>query len=86
MYTNKFRDPNLIEKLKELRSTDIDSFSRLILKCIIESPRFAIEDEAPSKVKLRALDSLRSYFESIEEYENCAKIKGIHDQIKSYGY
>ena len=79
--TNKFTDPEIIAKLKELRDTDIDAFSRLIMKCLEEAPDEAVLDTAPAHKKISALNSLKTYFESLEEYENCAYIKMIEDRI-----
>lgn len=79
--TNRFTDPDLLRELKKLRSNDIDAFSRLVMKCLEEAPEQAIADDHPAKEKLSALQSLRDYFEGIEEYENCAHIRMIQDEI-----
>ena len=81
MQHNRFTDPDLIKQLKSLMKKDIDAFSRLIMRCLEEAPDEAILDSAPPEKKLKALGKLKDYFESIEDYENCATIKNIMDEI-----
>lgn len=71
----------LLEELRRLRDLDPEGFCNLIMKSLSFNPDAAVEDPAPKEIKINALNRLVSYFESIEDYENCIVLKNIIDRI-----
>lgn len=76
-------DPNLISKLEELKNKDLDAFSTLIFRVILENEDLAINDNSPVEKKIRALNNLMEYFKSIEKYEECAFIRDLIGKIEN---
>jgi hypothetical protein len=75
-------DDNLMSELLTLREKDPDAFMRLILKTLKTYPELAVQDQAPSERKLRALDRMLDYFIETEEYEECSFIAGLKKRIE----
>lgn len=80
---NKFNleSPDVLSRLIELRDSDIDEFSNLILECLKVEPTFAITDTTPIEKKIKALNLLLNHFESKEMYEDCSFISDIIQKI-----
>ena len=76
-------DPNLLAKLEELKNRDIDAFSNLIFKALLANEEAAIRDNAPTEKKLKALNSLMQYFESIEKFEECAFLRDLIKRVEN---
>jgi len=68
--------------LLKLRENDPDAFMQLILESLKRHPELAISDEHSVERKIQALEKMIRHFEEKEEYEECAFIKKLSDQIK----
>ena len=82
MKENPLYDPNLLKVMLELREKDPDAFMDLVLNSLKKYPDLAIEDEAPTGNKLRALQLMLEHYENSENYEDCAFIRDLRQQIK----
>jgi hypothetical protein len=71
----------LLRELKRLRDLDPEGFCNLIMKSLSFNPDAAVDDPAPKEIKINSLNRLKEYFESIEDYENCALLKNLIDRI-----
>lgn len=71
----------LLRELKRLKDLDPEGFCNLIMKSLSFNPDAAVDDPAPKEIKINALNRLKEYFESIEDYENCALLKNLIDRI-----
>lgn len=80
---NGMHDPNLLAKLEELKNRDLDAFSDLIFKALLANEEAAVRDNAPTEKKLRALNNLMQYFESIEKFEECAFLRDLIKRVKN---
>ena len=80
MDTNLNSD-SLLRQMEALKREDIESFYNLVFNSLLNFPEEAVQDPSPKGSKLRALDSIRVFFEEREEYEKCRFIKEIIDQI-----
>jgi hypothetical protein len=74
----------LIQRLQELKDSNIEEFTNLILAAFRVAPDHVVEDPHPSEHKLRALNSMLEYLETTERYEDCAFVKTIIDKINEY--
>ena len=82
MTPNPLHDPELLKALLKLREQRPDEFMDLVLHSLKKYPELAVEDLAPSENKLRALQTMLEHYEASENYEDCAFIKELKDQIK----
>ena len=81
MKDNPLRDTKLIETLLELRKKDNDAFMNLIVETIKSNPDIAIDDDSDPDFKIKALETLLTWLESREEYEDCALMADIKKKI-----
>ena len=72
----------LLKTLGGMADQDPEGFCKLIMESINNNQRAVIDDNAPSQIKIRALNKLRGYFESIEDYENCQVLTDLINQLK----
>lgn len=75
------RSEDLIKKIELLKKQDLEAYYQLVYESITNFPEDAVEDDSPKSNKVSALNKLIDYFEQKEEYEKCAKLKNILDQI-----
>ena len=73
----------LLEALGGLADQDPEGFCKLIMESINHNQQAVLDDNAPSQIKIRALNKLRGYFESIEDYENCQVLTDLINQLKN---
>jgi hypothetical protein len=71
-----------IKKIDALKKMDLGRFYELVFTSIVNFSEEAIKDGSPKKNKIRALDRLIEHFQDLEEYEKCAALKKVLDQIK----
>jgi len=76
-YNNK----ELLLKLEELKDSNVEEFTNLMLAAFRVAPNQMIIDPHPSEQKLRALNAILKYLETTERFEDCAFIKTIIDKI-----
>lgn len=75
------REEFLIELIK-LKERDPDAFMQLILESLKRHPELAVSDEAPVENKMRALEKMLRHLEEKENYEDCAFVRDLNNQIK----
>lgn len=75
------RSDDLINRIELLKKTDLEAYYQLVYESITNFPEDAVKDDSPKSNKVSALNKLIDYFEQREEYEKCAKLKVILDQI-----
>ena len=80
MNTNLNSD-SLLRQMEALKREDVESFYNLVFNSLLNFPDEAVEDPSPKESKIRALDSIRVFYEEREEYEKCKFIKEIIDRI-----
>lgn len=76
------RDEEFIEHLMKLKETDIDQFMNLVLFSLKTHPDFAVEDDAPSDNKIKAMTKVLKHFEEKEDYEDCAFLLSLQKRIE----
>lgn len=76
---------DLINHLESLKKKDIDAFFELVFQSIVNFPEDAILDSSPMENKKQALQRIIKHFEETEDYEKCAQLKSILDQIIKNG-
>jgi hypothetical protein len=76
-------DREFIEYLTDLKERDYHAFMCLVLESLTTFPDLAAEDDAPIETKLSALSKVLAHFESREDYEICATVRDITEQIKT---
>ena len=77
-----YNSEELLRRLEELKNSDVETFTNLILESFRIAPVHVLEDPHPSAHKLRALKSMLEYLETTERFEDCAFVKGIMDKIE----
>lgn len=82
MKENPLYDKELLQAMLLLKEKDPDGFMQFVLSCLKKHPDLAIEDRAPAENKLRALKTMLEHFEQSEDYEDCAFIRDLTQQIK----
>jgi hypothetical protein len=75
------REEFLIELIR-LKEQDPDAFMQLILASLKRHPELAIADGTPVSNKVRALEKMLKHLEEKEEYEDCAFVRDLNNQIK----
>jgi len=78
---NPLRDEELIRALNDIKKKDPAAFMKMILAALKKYPELAVDDDAPTAEKIKALESLLKYFEGVEEYEDCAFILNLKQKI-----
>jgi len=73
---------DLIRQLEELKNSDVESFTNLILASFRILPDHVIEDPHPSAQKIKALQAMLKYLETTERFEDCAFVKRFIDRIE----
>jgi hypothetical protein len=71
----------LLELIK-LKEQNPEEFMQLILATLKRHPDLAIDDAAPVENKTTALEKMLSFLEEKENYEDCAFVRDLTNQIK----
>lgn len=70
--------------LDQLENTSWDQYMNLCYNTIMMFPDQVLQyDEKTAKHKIKSLDRILLHFENKEDFEKCAKLKKIQDQIKN---
>lgn len=72
----------IILDLIHLRETDYDAFMNRLYEALTGDFRDAIHDPAPVEEKSQAIWSMIKHFEKNEEFEKCADLKKLIEEIK----
>jgi len=80
-----FNDDEFLKALlAQLEHGDWDHYMILCYNVITMFPDQVLHyDEKTAKHKIHSLDRILKHFEEKEDYERCAKIKDIQDQLKN---
>ena len=70
--------------LDQLENTSWDQYMNLCYNTIIMFPDQVLQyDENTAKHKVKSLNKIILHFEEREDFEKCAKLKSIQDQLKN---
>ncbi len=70
--------------LDQLENTSWDQYMNLCYNTIMMFPDQVLQyDEKTAKHKIKSLGRILLHFEDKEDFEKCAKLKKIQDQIKN---
>lgn len=85
---NKGADMNNVPKyqstlvdLVKLRYTDYDAFMQRLYEALRGDHKDAINDATPAENKKQALETMIQYFSGKEEYEKCAELQVLYNQL-----
>lgn len=70
----------LLELIK-LRETDYDAFMEKLYEALAGEFRDVVNDGSPMAEKSQALNTMIKHFSDREEYEKCADLKKMMDQL-----
>ena len=73
--------PHLLFELLQLRESDYEGFMQKLYEALSGEFRGMVHDTSPIEEKLQALDSIRVHFQEREEYEKCAALKTMLDEL-----
>jgi hypothetical protein len=71
----------ILLELLELRENDYDGFMHKLYDALSGDFRDMVHDDSPLDEKLKALSTMIEYFAEREEYEKCAELKKMSDQL-----
>ena len=66
-----------------LRNTDYDAFMERLYEALTGDFKDAINDKSPVEEKSQAIWTMINYFQKHEEYEKCAELKKLVDQLET---
>ena len=70
--------------LDQLENTSWDQYMNLCYNTIMMFPDQVLRyDEKTAKHKIKSLDRILLHFEMKEDFEKCAKLKNLQDQLKN---
>lgn len=72
----------IILDLIHLRETDYTAFMNRLYEALTGEFREAIHDPAPAEEKSQAIWSMIKHFEKTEEFEKCANLKKLVEEIE----
>ena len=73
---------NSITYIYGMKYTSRNVMMDLVYKAIIENANLVLNSHTSSERKREAITHILEFFEGIEQYEKCAKLKKIIDKIK----
>jgi hypothetical protein len=77
---NKTYNEILLELIR-LRETDYDGFMDRLYEALAGEFRDVVHDKTPIEEKQQAIWTMISHFEKKEQYEKCADLKKLSDEI-----
>jgi len=80
---NKQDYHKILLELMQLRETDYDQFMNKLYEALNGQFRSAIHDSEPKEDKRQAIWTMIEYFSNKEEYEKCADLKRMVEEISS---
>jgi hypothetical protein len=72
----------ILMELIVLREQNYELFMDKLYEALSGEFRGMVHDTSPIEEKLQALDSIRVHFQEREEYEKCAEIKKMTEELK----
>jgi hypothetical protein len=86
MTTNQFNEGNqdyhkILLNLIHLRETDYPQFMNKLYEALSGEFKGAIHDSKPKEEKRQAIWTMIEFFSEREEYEKCAELKKLVEQI-----
>jgi hypothetical protein len=82
MSTKKIRNyHDILLELIRLRETDYDGFMDRLYEALAGEFRDVVHDGSPLEEKRQAIWSMISHFEKKEQYEKCADLKKMSDEL-----
>lgn len=69
--------------LIHLRNTDYDAFMDRLYEALTGEFKDAIDDKSPVEEKTQAIWTMINHFSKREEYEKCADLKKLVDQLQT---
>ena len=76
------RYSQILLDLVHLRSTDYDAFMDKLYEALTGEFRTAIYDGSPVTEKTKAIWTMIDHFKATEQYEKCASLKRLADELK----
>lgn len=73
---------NSITYIYGMKHTSRTMMMDVVYKAIVENANLVLSSHTASDSKITAIQHILSFFEDIEQYEKCAKLKKIMDKIK----
>lgn len=74
-----YRD--ILFELLHLRENDYDGFMSKLYEALSGEFRSMVHDDSPLDEKLQALKTMIEHFEIREEYEKCAELKKMSEEL-----
>ena len=74
---------DLLLELMALRESNYDLFLNKLYEALTGEFKYRISDDAPVTEKKDALSIMIKYFENKEEYEKCAKLKALEEELQT---
>jgi len=71
----------ILFELMHLKEKDYDAFMEKLYAALSGEFRGMVHDSSPVEEKLKALWSMIHHFESKEEYEKCAELKKMTEEL-----
>jgi hypothetical protein len=71
----------MLFELLELRENDYDGFMQKLFEALSGDFRDMVNDHSPLDEKSQALKTMIGHFEAREEYEKCAALKTMLDEL-----
>lgn len=78
---NKLAYHEILVELLALRETDYDGFMQKLYEALNGEFRDMVNDDSPIGEKKKALWTMLEHFEDREEYEKCANLKRMLDEL-----
>lgn len=73
----------ILMELIRLRETDYDAFMDKLYEALSGEFREVVQDNSPVVEKNQAITTMIKYFSDREEYEKCADLKKMMDQLST---
>tara|TARA_R110001592_G_scaffold62377_5_gene190881 strand:- start:4252 stop:4524 length:273 start_codon:yes stop_codon:yes gene_type:complete len=80
---NPFDDPDFMSFMMSMKKLSHDRMMEMSYDLLINNAQSAVLHDAPPEDKIRAIDKVILYFEKNEEYEKCAKLVQIREQLEN---
>ena len=81
---DKFNEEFMRSLLSNLENTSWETSKNICYNVLVMIPDQCVQyDEKTARHKLHSLEKILSHFEEQEDFEKCAKLKKIQDQLKN---
>lgn len=72
----------LNEFMSHLEHEDRKRFMQVCYEKILRYPQVILSNRIPAEVRVNSINILIKFFEDVEEYEKCAKLKKLIEEIE----